>query len=180
MLHVKDVFGVLARGEAPPASLNSLLRQPLYVPQSMSAMELLAEMRAKRTHLAIVLDEYGGTDGLVTIEDLMEEIVGEIEDEHDDAPEDMLIDLGNGVWEGDARLELEDVAARLDARLMETEGDVDTLGGLAFVLAGKVPDIGDRLVHASGWALDIVDADERRVARVRLTAPARAYDDLDG
>lgn len=180
MLHVKDVFGVLARGEPPPASLNGLLRQPLYVPQSMSAMELLAEMRSKRTHLAIVLDEYGGTDGLVTIEDLMEEIVGEIEDEHDDAPEDMLIDLGGGVWEGDARLELEDIATRLDRRLADSDGDVDTLGGLAFILAGKVPAIGERLLHDSGWSLEIIDADERRVARVRLTAPVADGGQIDG
>lgn len=172
MLHVKDLFGILARGETPPASLNSLLRQPLYVPQSMSAMALLAEMRAKRTHLAIVLDEYGGTDGLLTIEDLMEEIVGEIEDEHDDAPEDMLVDRGDGIWEGDARLELDDVADRLDARLAEVDEDVDTLGGLAFVLAGHVPQRGEILTHASGWRLEILDGDERRVTRVRLHAPA--------
>ena len=172
MLHVKDLFGILARGETPPASLAGLLRQPLYVPQSMSAMELLAQMRAQRTHLAIVLDEYGGTDGLLTIEDLMEEIVGEIEDEHDDAPEDMLVDRGDGIWEGDARLELDDVAARLDARLAEVDEDVDTLGGLAFVLAGHVPQQGEILSHPSGWRLEILDGDERRVTRVRLHAPA--------
>ncbi len=171
MLHVKDIFAVLARGDEPPASLNVLLRQPLYVPQSMSAMALLAEMQAKRTHLAIVLDEYGQTDGLVTIEDLVEEIVGEIEDEHDDAPEDMLVEREAGVWEGDARLELRHLADRLDPRLAEIEGDVDTLGGLTFVLAGRVPATGERLNHASGWTIEVVDADERRVARVRLFAP---------
>ena len=171
MLHVKDIFAVLARGDEPPASLNVLLRQPLYVPQSMSAMALLAEMQAKRTHLAIVLDEYGQTDGLVTIEDLVEEIVGEIEDEHDDAPEDMLVEREAGVWEGDARLELRQLADRLDPRLAEIEGDVDTLGGLTFVLAGRVPATGERLNHASGWTIEVVDADERRVARVRLFAP---------
>ena len=176
MLHVKDVFGVLARGEDPPASLNSLLRQPLYVPQSMSAMELLAEMRAKRTHLAIVLDEYGGTDGLVTIEDLMEEIVGEIEDEHDDEPEDMLVADGEGSWLGDARIELDELADRLDPRLAEVEEDVDTLGGLAFALAGKVPGIGECMTHGSGWIIEVVEADERRVARVRLIAPSKAED----
>ncbi len=169
MLHVKDLFGILARGETPPETLNSLLRQPLYVPQSMSAMELLAEMRAKRTHLAIVLDEYGGTDGLLTIEDLMEEIVGEIEDEHDDAPQDMLVEVADGVWEGDARFELEDLAERLDPRLSEVEGDVDTLGGLAFVLAGHVPQPGEMLRHDSGWLLTVLAGDERRVTRVRLS-----------
>lgn len=172
MLHVKDLFGIIARGEEPPASLNSLLRQPLYVPQAMSAMALLAEMRAKRTHLAIVLDEYGGTDGLVTIEDLMEEIVGEIEDEHDDAPEDMLVEVSDGVWEGDARFELEDLAERVDPRLADVEGDVDTLGGLAFVLAGRVPQPGETLRHDSGWMLAILEGDERRVTRVRLSREA--------
>ena len=162
MLHVKDVFGVLARGEDPPASLNSLLRQPLYVPQSMSAMELLAEMRAKRTHLAI--------------EDLMEEIVGEIEDEHDDEPEDMLVADGEGRWLGDARIELDELADRLDPRLAEVEEDVDTLGGLAFALAGKVPGIGECMTHGSGWTIEVVEADERRVARVRLIAPSKAED----
>ncbi len=176
MLHVKDIFAVLARGEEPPSSLNALLRQPLYVPQSMSAMALLAEMQAKRTHLAIVLDEYGQTDGLVTIEDLVEEIVGEIEDEHDDAPEDMLVEREAGVWEGDARLELRHLADRLDPRLAEIEGDVDTLGGLTFVLAGRVPATGERLIHASGWTIEVVEADERRVARVRLFAPKKNED----
>jgi CBS domain containing-hemolysin-like protein len=171
MLHVKDLFGIIARGDEPPVSLSTLMRQPLYVPQSMSAMELLAEMRAKRTHLAIVLDEYGGTDGLVTIEDLMEEIVGEIEDEHDDAPEDLLVMVSDGVWDGDARIELEDLAERLDPRLVEVEGDVDTLGGLAFVLAGSVPQPGDVLHHDSGWTLTVLDGDERRVTRVRLSQP---------
>ncbi len=176
MLHVKDIFAVLARGDEPPTSLNVLLRQPLYVPQSMSAMALLAEMQAKRTHLAIVLDEYGQTDGLVTIEDLVEEIVGEIEDEHDDAPEDLLVEREAGVWEGDARLELRHLADRLDPRLAEIEGDVDTLGGLTFVLAGRVPATGERLSHASGWVIEVIEADERRVARVRLFAP-RISDD---
>jgi CBS domain containing-hemolysin-like protein len=173
MLHVKDVFGILARGEKPPASLNSLLRQPLYVPQSMSAMELLADMQAKRTHLAIVLDEYGQTDGLVTIEDLVEEIVGEIEDEHDDEPEELLVAAGEGCWLGDARIELEELAERLDPRLAEVDEDVDTLGGLTFALAGKVPAVGERMTHDSGWTIEVVEADERRVARVRLIAPVR-------
>lgn len=172
MLHVKDVFGIMARKEPPPASLAELMRQPLYVPQSMSAMELLAEMRAKRTHLAIVLDEYAGTDGLLTIEDLMEEIVGDIEDEHDDAPLDMLVKIDEGCWDVDARIELEELADRLDSRLAEVEGDVDTLGGLAFVLAGHVPQPSEVLTHASGWTIEIREGDERRVVLARLRAPA--------
>ena len=172
MLHVKDVFGIMARSEQFPESIATLMRQPLYVPQSMSAMELLAEMRAKRTHLAIVLDEYGGTDGLLTIEDLMEEIVGEIEDEHDDAPTDLIISVSDGVWDVDARTELDELADRLDPRLASVEGDVDTLGGLAFVIAGHVPQVSEVLTHASGWTIEVLDGDERRVTRVRLCSPA--------
>ncbi|QJQ32739.1 HlyC/CorC family transporter [Sphingomonas lacunae] len=171
MLHVKDVFSILARKEPPPAKLGPLMRQPLYVPQSMSAMELLAEMRAKRTHLAIVLDEYAGTDGLLTIEDLMEEIVGDIEDEHDEAPQDLLIPVGLGCWDVDARIELEELAERLDPRLAEVEGDVDTLGGLAFVLAGHVPQPTEVLTHPSGWTIEIRQGDERRVVLARLREP---------
>ncbi|MCU0729288.1 MAG: hemolysin family protein [Sphingopyxis sp.] len=174
MLHVKDVFAILAAKQRPPKSLNALMRQPLYVPQSMRATELLAEMRAKRTHLAIVLDEYGGTDGLLTIEDLVEEIVGDIEDEHDDAPEDLLTPAGLGVWDVDARIEIEEVAERLDAKLADVEEDVDTLGGLAFVLAGHVPQPGESFAHSSGWKLEIVEADTRRVQKLRLYAPDQA------
>jgi len=171
MIHVKDVFAILAAKGKPPKTLAALMRQPLFVPKSMSAMDLLAQMRAQRTHLAIVVDEYAGTDGLVTIEDLMEEIVGNIEDEHDDAPEDMLVAREAGIWDGDARVELEELATRLDPRLAEVEGDVDTLGGFAFVLAGHVPQPGEVLEHASGWRIEILAGDDRRVTRARLHQP---------
>jgi CBS domain containing-hemolysin-like protein len=172
MIHIRDAFAILARGEAHPEMLHGLIREPIYVPQSMGALDLLAEMRAKRTHLAIVLDEYSGTDGLVTIEDLVEEIVGDIEDEHDDAPEAMLVPLEGGMWDADARTELDDVAEAIDPKLAEVDQDVDTLGGLAFVIAGKVPVVGDCLMHeASGWRIEIVDADTKRVSRVRLHPP---------
>jgi len=176
MIHIRDAFAILARGEAHPASLKDLIREPLYVPQAMGALDLLAEMRAKRTHLAIVLDEYSGTDGLVTIEDLVEEIVGDIEDEHDDEPEAMLVRLEGGMWDADARAELEDVAETIDPKLAEVDQDVDTLGGLAFVIAGKVPHVGDCLTHEeSGWRIEILDADAKRVARVRLHPPERRH-----
>ncbi len=172
MIHIRDAFAILARGVPHPQSLKALIREPIYVPQSMGALDLLAEMRAKRTHLAIVLDEYSGTDGIVTIEDLVEEIVGEIEDEHDDAPEAMLVPLDGGMWDADARAELDDVAEAIDPRLAEVDQDIDTLGGLAFIIAGKVPSIGDILTHEqSGWRIEIVEADPRRVARVRLHPP---------
>lgn len=174
MVHVKDLFGLMARGTLPDGRIcdhPALLRQPLYVPQSMPASLLLGDMRAQRIHLAIVLDEYGGTDGLLTIEDLVEEIVGDIEDEHDDAPTDMLVAVAPGVWDADARIELDDLSEALDARLADVEEDVDTLGGLCFVLAGHVPQPGETVTHDSGWRIEVIDGDDRRVKLARLTAP---------
>ncbi|WP_156678460.1 hemolysin family protein [Sphingomonas profundi] len=171
MIHVKDVFAILAGGGPHPETLEALIRQPRYVPESMGVLDLLAEMRASRTHLAIVLDEYSGTEGLVTIEDLMEEIVGEIEDEHDEEALALLVAIDGGMWEADARAELEDVAETIDPRLAEIEEDVDTLGGLASVLAGHVPQIGEVVEHASGWRLEVTDGDAKRVTRLRLHPP---------
>jgi CBS domain containing-hemolysin-like protein len=134
-------------------------------------LDLLARMRADRVHLAIVVDEFGGTEGLVTIEDVVEEIVGEIEDEHDEELPGMLIPLEDGIWDADARAELEEVAELIDARLAVVEEDVDTLGGLAVILAGHVPQTGEVLEHPSGWRLEITGSDARRVNRLRLHAP---------
>ncbi|MBM3928159.1 MAG: HlyC/CorC family transporter [Sphingomonadales bacterium] len=171
MVHIKDVFPILATGAEKPATIESLIRQPLYVPQSMGAIDLLAQMRASRTHLAIVLDEYSGTEGLITIEDLIEEIVGEIEDEHDEAPEALIVPLGGGAWQADARAELEDIAEAIDPRLGEVEEDVDTIGGLAVVLAGHVPEAGETLTHDSGWQIEVVESDAKRVSKLRLHPP---------
>lgn len=173
MVHIKDVFAILATGAPEPESIAGLIRQPLYVPQSMGALDLLAQMRSSRTHLAVVLDEYSGTEGLITIEDLIEEIVGEIEDEHDEAPTALLVPIDGGGWDADARAELEDVAETIDPRLGEVDEDVDTLGGLAFVLAGHVPEPGECLTHASGWKLEVVAADSRKVTRLRLHPPKK-------
>ncbi|PZU08198.1 hemolysin family protein [Sphingomonas sp.] len=171
MIHVKDVFAILANGQEPPETLAGLIRQPRYVPESMGVLDLLAEMRATRTHLAIVLDEYSGTEGLVTIEDIVEEIVGQIEDEHDETPMAMLVPLDDGAWDADARTELEEVAEAVDPRLADIEEDVDTLGGLASVLAGHVPQQGETVTHPSGWKLEVIAADPRRVERLRLHPP---------
>ena len=171
MVHIKDVFTLQVTGAAPPEDIRSLIRSPLFVPESMGAIDLLARMRAERVHLAIVVDEFGGTEGLVTIEDVVEEIVGEIEDEHDETPAGMLIPIEDGIWDADARAELEEVAATIDARLAEVEEDVDTLGGLATVLAGHVPQLGEIIEHPSGWRLEVTDGDSRRVDRLRLHAP---------
>jgi CBS domain containing-hemolysin-like protein len=179
MVHIKDVFAILATGAETPATIESLLRQPLYVPQAMGAIDLLAQMRATRTHLAIVLDEYSGTEGLITIEDLIEEIVGEIEDEHDDAPEALIVPLGGGAWQADARAELEDIAEAIDPRLGEVDEDVDTIGGLAVVLAGHVPAAGECMVHSSGWTIEVVESDAKRVSKLRLHPPRPAPEGIE-
>ena len=171
MMLIKDVFTFLAEGKTPK-DWTQLMRQPLFVPQARNALDVLNDMRASRTHLAVVVDEYSGTDGIITIEDLVEEITGEIEDEHDDAPTELLVQLEDGMWEADARAELDDVGRAIDARLAEIDEDVDTLGGLAFVLAGQVPAIGAVLAHDSGWQLEVIGGDEKRVTRLRLHPPA--------
>lgn len=171
MIHIKDVFPLLARAAPPPDDWSTLLRQPLYVPQSRGALDVLADMRAQRVHLAVVIDEYTGTDGIITIEDLVEEIVGNIEDEHDDAPEELLVAIDEGMWDADARVELDEVARRIDPRLAEVEESVDTLGGLAFVLAGQVPEVGAIVDHDSGWRIEVTDGNERHVTRLRLHPP---------
>ncbi|MFM6933318.1 MAG: hemolysin family protein [Novosphingobium sp.] len=174
MIHIKDVFPYLASAKAPPKDWTTLMRQPLFVPQSRNAIDVLADMRASRTHLAVVFNEYSGTEGIVTIEDLVEEIVGDIEDEHDDAPTDLLVALEGGMWEADAGAELEDVGERIDPRLGEVEEDVDTLGGLAFLLAEQVPPVGAMLDHSSGWRLEVIAGNERHVTRLRLHPPVSA------
>jgi magnesium and cobalt transporter len=173
MMLIKDVFPYLASGKAPPRDWKVLMRQPLFVPQARGALDVLADMRASRTHLAIVIDEYSGTDGIITIEDLVEEIIGEIEDEHDDAPEDMLTALDDGMWDADARAELDDVAARIDPRLAEVEEAVDTLGGLTFVLAGQVPAVGAIVTHESGWRIEVTAGNAKHVTRLRLHPPGQ-------
>lgn len=172
MIHIKDLF-VIMNDPARDRSISAMLRNPLFVPESMGVIDLLARMRAERTHLAIVVDEFGGTEGLVTIEDVVEEIVGEIEDEHDDVEDltGMLSKLDDNVWEADARVELEQLAATVDARLTWEEDEVDTLGGLVFLLAGHIPSEGEIIAHPSGWKFEAIDSDPRRILRVRLHAP---------
>lgn len=172
MVHAKDVLAAVSREGEPPASIAPLIRQPLYVPTSMGVLDLLAEMRAKRVHLAIVIDEYSGTEGLVTIEDLVEEIVGDIEDETDKTQAPLLVPLDDGGWEADARAELEELAEAVDPRLGEAEADIDTVGGLAATLAGHVPQPGEVVTHGSGWRIEVLEGDARRVSRVRLHPPA--------
>jgi len=170
MIHIKDVF-IADFDASKDRSITALMREPLFVPESMGVIEILARMRSQRVHLAIVVDEFGGTEGLVTIEDVVEEIVGEIEDEHDEAEGGMLTMLDDGLWEADARVELEELAETVDPRLSSDEDEVDTLGGLVFLLAGHIPQRGECVTHPSGWKLEAIDSDPRKIIRVRLHAP---------
>lgn len=179
MLLIKDVYAILAEshGGAPVASpplAAALMRPVLFVPPSMPVIDLLTDMRRKRTHMAIVVDEYGGTDGLVTIEDIVEEIVGEIEDEHDEEETRLLTLLDDGTYLADARIPLRMLDEETGARFEDADAgyDVDTLGGLVFLIAGKVPSVGETLVHPNGWSMDVVASDGRRIERLLLRAPA--------
>jgi len=170
MIHIKDVFETQVDPERD-RSIKGLLRNPLFVPESMGVIELLARMRAERVHLAIVVDEFGGTEGLVTIEDVVEVIVGDIEDEHDEEEAGMLTLLEDGVWEADARIELEELQSAVDPRLTAEDDEVDTLGGLVFLMAGRIPSNGECVQHPSGWTFESIDSDPRKIIRVRLHAP---------
>jgi CBS domain containing-hemolysin-like protein len=170
MIHIKDVF-VASRDPSIDRSMAALMRTPLFVPESMGVLELMARMRSERMHLAIIVDEFGGTEGLVTIEDVVEEIVGDIEDEHDEEETSSLVMLEEGVWEADARIELDELSKAVDPRLISAEDEVDTLGGLVFLLAGHIPVQGECVTHPSGWRLEALDSDSRRILRVRLHAP---------
>jgi CBS domain containing-hemolysin-like protein len=172
MIHIKDVF-MASVDPTRDRALEKLLRAPLFVPESMGVIDLLAQMRAEHVHLAIVVDEFGGTDGLVTIEDVVEEIVGDIEDEHDEAEAGMLTLLDDGLWEADARIELKELQNVVDPHLTAEDDEVDTLGGLVFLMAGHIPAKGECVDHPSGWKLEAVESDPRRILRVRLHAPNR-------
>jgi len=186
MVHIKDLLPYLmldAKGRTNKTYPNKkvlqyIKREVLFVPPSMLAQDLLRRMQGRRIHMAIVVDEYGGTDGLVTIEDLIETIVGDIDDEHDEQEPEVQIVTGKGgasVWEADARIHIDDFEKALgrDFATPDEEGDVDTLGGLIFTLAGRVPERGEIIRHASGLEFEVMDADSRRVKRLRIADSRR-------
>ena len=182
MIHIKDVYSRIADtfsdkvSSAPlmDLAIEPLLREVLFVPASMAIVDLLARMRAGRTHMAIIIDEYGGVDGLATIEDLVETIVGDIEDEHDEAAAALIQLVGDGLWEADARLSISDLEDTLGVKLADDAVglDVDTLGGLVFMLAGRVPAPGEHVDHPAGWRIDVIDGDPRMVKRLRIQLTA--------
>jgi CBS domain containing-hemolysin-like protein len=180
-VHVKDILALLTPdevgtipGNLADRPLPKLKREILFVPASMRLPTLLLTMQARRVHLAVVVDEYGGTDGLVSIEDIVEQIVGDIADEHD--VDSSLVQARGGALEADGRASIAELEKALGASLAldEDEGDFDTVGGLAVVLAGRVPQRGEVLKHPRGFDFEVIDADPRRVKRlrVRVTPPA--------
>lgn len=176
VVHIRDVVTEIARANGDEqtngnAPLERLRRDILFVPPSMPLPDLLVKMQASRTHLALVVDEYGGTDGLVSLEDLVEEIVGDIEDEHDEEVA-MLVRRGRLAWEVDARMETDDFAEETGLDLELEDHDVDTLGGVAFALAGRVPLRGEILPHPKGVDLEILESDVRRIQRLVVRKPA--------
>lgn len=169
MVHMKDVLAA-STGKST-FFLRNMLREVLFVAPSMQVLDLLLEMRETRTHMALVVDEYGGIDGLITIEDLVEEIVGEIEDEHDVEPRPQLEVNSDGTMIADARVSVVEFEESVGAVLTEEERgeDIDTLGGLVAHLTGRVPTRGELVVHkSSGIEFEVIDADPRRVKRLRL------------
>lgn len=175
VVHIKDVMTEIARDSSDevtiePNPLERIHRDILFVPASMPLMDLLVKMQTTRMHLALVVDEYGGTDGLVSLEDLVEEIVGDIEDEHDEDVA-MLVRRGKRAWEVDARMETDDFETATGLQLELEDHEVDTLGGIAFALAGRIPLRGEVLPHPSGVDLEILDGDARRIHRLIVRTP---------
>jgi len=174
MIHLKDLaLSQGFNGERPAFELRAMLRPLLYVPPSMPLGVLLQKMQSDRMHMALVIDEYGGVDGLVTIEDLIEQVVGEIEDEHDIAEAATWQCEAPGVYLVQARTPLEEFEAEIGIALHDPEDDdeVDTLGGLAFLLAGRVPARGEVIRHPAGIEFEVVEADPRRIKRMRVRLP---------
>ena len=170
MVHIKDVLAW--RGRDGDFSLSKIQRKILFVSPSMQVLELLLEMRAERSHMALVVDEFGGVDGLVTIEDLVEEIVGEIEDEHDLDDNPKMISHPDGSFTADARVTIGTLEEMTGTEVTggDTE-DIDTLGGLVFSIAGRVPVRGELLHHSSGVEFEVLDADHRRIKFLRVLKP---------
>ena len=201
MVHIKDLFSWMAaagsarvkkngkNGNGKPSSEDppsidlgkidialplteiSLKREVLYVPPSMPAADLLVKMQTSHIHMAIVVDEYGGTDGLVSIEDLVEEIVGDIEDEHDTQDGPLIHPNNDGSYTADARVLVEDLEKLLDVNLTnEHDEDIDTLGGMVFSLAGRIPLRGELIAHECGLEFEVLEVDPRRIGKVRISS----------
>ncbi len=186
VVHIKDVLKLIAPADVEPESaprppwrdpiLHRLRREILYVPASMRTADLLLRMRVQRIHMALVIDEFGGTDGLVTLEDLIEAVVGEISDEHDEQSAPEITPRPGGLLEADARTPLEELESLLGVSLAPPDHDeeIDTVAGLVATLAGRVPQRGEVIVHPDGFEFEVMEADPRRIRRLRIRPPAPA------
>lgn len=174
VVHLKDVFGLLAVPGArvgPDGPVLAKIKRPtLYVPPSMRAADLLLRMQTSRIHMAMVIDEFGGVDGIVTLEDVIEAVVGEIDDEHDEAAASQIVERPGGVFEADGRAPLDVLEQVLGRPLSDAdlEEDIETAAGLVTALAGRVPQRGEVISHPAGLDFEITDADPRRVKRLRI------------
>ena len=172
MVHIKDVFAAV--GREAPFDMKAILRKPLFTVPSVPVLDLLLQMRTARVHMALVVDEYGGIDGLVTIEDLVETITGDISDEHDEDGPPQMVEKPDGTIELDARMPVEAFEARMGGAVLTEEeraADIDTMGGLVFTLAGRVPAKGELVSHSSGLEFRVMEADARRIRRLRVRRP---------
>jgi CBS domain containing-hemolysin-like protein len=192
MIHIRDLMSwITSAAEKEGANLDlgavdlasaigsiNIVREILYVPPSMPVLDLLLRMQSSRIHLALVVDEYGGTDGLVSIEDLIEEVVGEIADEHDVAEEPLIREDARHGLIADARTPIETIEERLGVDLVtpEQEEDIDTIGGLVFALAGRIPTRGERVTHPSGIEFEVLDTDPRLIKKLRIHRPEARED----
>lgn len=183
MVHIKELIGLAvpeSEGNPHPKTMADIRRDVLFVPPSMPVVNLLVKMQSTRIHMALVIDEYGGTDGLVSIEDLVEQIVGDIEDEHDTDEAKLIIPRKDGEFDASARADLEEVEKAVGFSLVDEEEaeEIDTLAGLVFSLVGRVPQRGEIVAHPAGVEFEVLDADPRRLKRlrVRVTKPKDAED----
>ena len=175
MIHIKDLVNYQNQKKTETNFLQNLKREILEIPPSMPVLDLLLKMQLTRLHMGIVIDEYGCTDGLVTIEDVIEEITGEIEDEHDEKNLPMLIKSSLNTFEASARIEIDELQKVTNVEFLNSHDndDVDTLGGLIFSITGRVPQRGEIIKHSSGTTFEIKDADPMKIKSVKVTTPKK-------
>ena len=171
MLHIKDLVKYQTENDIKGNFIDSIKKDILHIPPSMPALDLLIKMQLTRLHMGVVIDEYGGVDGLITIEDVIEEITGEIEDEHDDKDISMFIKLSPNTFEANARLSIVELEKISQMQLINEDDDTDTIGGLVATVAGRVPQRGEIIKHDSGIVFTILDADPRRIKTIKISLP---------
>lgn len=171
MLHIKDLVKYQTENDIKGNFIDSIKKDILHIPPSMPALDLLIKMQLTRLHMGVVIDEYGGVDGLITIEDVIEEITGEIEDEHDDKDISMFIKLSPNTFEANARLSIVELEKISQIQLINEDDDTDTIGGLVATIAGRVPQRGEIIKHDSGIVFTILDADPRRIKTIKISLP---------